>query len=233
MGRPKKDYDPKIIRAMVLSYIEQYSPGYIKYSEVHRYCEKLFREEKLNGLRDCPKSDFWKRRGQLGREIIDEFNLAYSNVLTASIERKWVPKEKIFDIIKSKNYDILNGVLEMNESIYATAISNQEKAREFEKKNSKLKEEIELLKQKSDEIENILLSWVVAITWSDNQFFDASREVLHSNNVILDAFNSIFGDFDVGYEKLISMSKPEKPSNENLVDFSQSRIGKIINSKKD
>lgn len=52
--------------------------GWIKYSEVYRFANKLYEERVINYKLS---EDYWRRDGRQGKEIIDKTNKLYENTI--------------------------------------------------------------------------------------------------------------------------------------------------------
>lgn len=149
-GRPSTKYEEKELWAIIAHYRENMKPhGDIKYLQLYKYHLDLHREHPDLFIK-IYSEDFWRKKGQPGREIIDTANQVRTvTLLGSNNKKKDIPN--VVDVVHkySKHPEKLMKHLIPLENEVRRSIEKEE---ELKKKNEKLNEQLNKDKEAKREL---------------------------------------------------------------------------------
>lgn len=149
-GRPPTKYDEKELWAIIAHYRENMKPqGDIKYLQLYKYHLDLHKKQPDIFSR-IYSEDFWRKKGQPGREIIDTANQVRTvNLLDSNNNKKDIPN--VVDIVHKYSKDsvrLMNHLMPLENEVRRSL----EREEELKQKNELLHEQINQEKRSKKEL---------------------------------------------------------------------------------
>jgi len=181
----------------------------IQYTDLHKYCIKLYENQKIPKL---PSESFWRKKDRAGRKLIDEVNSALSHKLER--HEKNYELQNLLNLIDSK---ITNK--ELKTTLFNELKSKQRKIEQLEKELNVKEESILSLKKSLEDLQQLNKQQQDLISQVFHYFLKKSSQ---ENLVFFDsALNNIFSK-PLDYLKLLNEKKTQNQN--NITDFFKNRL---------
>ena len=151
-GRPLTKYDEKELYAIVYHYRENVKPqGDIKYLQLHKYHLELHKEQPDICSR-IYSEDFWRKKGQPGRAIIDIVNqIRTVTLVDANNNKKDIPN--VVDVVYKYSKDpekLIKHLIPLENEVRRSI----ETERKLKEKNEEMKKQLDKEKDDKRELRN-------------------------------------------------------------------------------
>lgn len=235
-GRPSTKYDEKELWAIIAHYRDNIKhQGDIKYLQLYKYHLELHKD-RPDICRKTYSEDFWRKKGQPGREIIDTANQVRTVTLVDSNnDRKDIPN--VVDLVHkySKNPERLIKHLIPLENQVRRSI---EKEREQNLKNDKLLEQLnqekKIKKQLNEQISRLQESILKLFHYSspDGTPLENLLDMNNKNKRIKRALEEAWSNPQGFYTEIENIQKGQISKNafnrDNIVSFSDSNKNRTL-----
>ncbi|RID85314.1 hypothetical protein D1953_10850 [Peribacillus asahii] len=213
-GRKPSIYPQQEIENIVYRFTqEEKVTGWIKYSEVYRYANRLYE----NGeVKYKLSEDYWRRDGRQGKEIIDKANKLYEatfiNKKTAEIDVYVDTEECVNKFFSGKPSDKkkLINALRINEKKAKDSNKLLEKIEDLKQELSNQKDKNKELQELIDQQQMILFSWFNASHKSDVPLINLITTGKSRHPMVDLFFETAFSNPMEGYEKFEEYRKNNK-----------------------
>ncbi|MBY0213843.1 MULTISPECIES: hypothetical protein [Priestia] len=208
VGRKSKLSEDEVITVIKLFKKQEQPSGIIKYSEIHRFANSLFKQ----GVISQTTSDaFWRKEGRRGRKFVDNTNLVFSETLTTSKgENLVIPN--ICDLIEKKyknKEELTKNLLFIERQFHQTLKREKDLKKKLVIAERKIQEEKE--KKKAVEKTNIQLQDLV---------FTLYRTLVDiSDPIIKERTESAMKDLFLNPTIFFNMEKKVEVDNENVLSI--------------
>ncbi|WP_235832920.1 hypothetical protein [Gottfriedia acidiceleris] len=151
------------VRSVIRLFKENEQPiGNIKYSEIHKFANKLFESNELSA---STSDSFWRKEGRLGRSEVDKANRVFSETIVIAKDLQ-ITVPNVVDLVNKKyknKEELLTNLIIMEKQFHST-LQREKKLKEA---NQSLEEnlKIEKIKKKSVEQQNSSLQELVYLMW--------------------------------------------------------------------
>lgn len=211
MGRKEKLFPEKEIDKIIYRFTqEEKVSGWIKYSEVFRYANRLYE----NG--EIPyklSEDYWRREGKQGKKAIDKVNKTYE----AKFNNSKTSKSEVYIDTEECVDKFFTGKQSDKKRLIQALKLNEKKAKDYNEllgKIDDLKGTIESLitdkkslEEKLDQYEMILFSWFYSSIKSDVPLTNLLTTGKSRDPIVDLFFENAFSNPKEGYNQLIEKAR--------------------------
>lgn len=219
-GRKAKIYPQEEIENIIYRFTqEEKVSGWIKYSEVYRFANKLYENGEISYKLS---EDFWRREGRQGKETIDKINKVYESTLinkrTSNIDL-YVDTEECVDKFftgKPSDKKRLIDALKINEKKAKDSTNLLIKIDTLKEEISRLKEEKKDLEQSLDQYQMILFSWFNSSVKSDVPLINLMTTGKSRHPIIDLFFETAFSNPAEGYNEFEKYRKNSRVNDNTM-----------------
>lgn len=221
-GRNTKLSNDEVEKVIALYKENEQPSGIIKYSDIHRYSNKLY----ADGIISSFTSDaFWRKEGRLGRTAVDISNQVFSNAITIS-DGTTIKVPNVVDLVNKKykmKDELLKHLISM-ENQFLKTLQREEKLKKTllntEQIVQKYKNDLLEVKKNNDDLQTLVFRlFRIASSTNDVEFqrqTDYAMKTMFTSPAAFAEFNS---------------KQKEEVTEDNIVPFKQSEEKPKASSK--
>ncbi|WP_394548145.1 hypothetical protein [Priestia aryabhattai] len=216
VGRHHKLPEEEVKTIIKLFKEEEKPAGLIKYSDIYRFANKLYHSNRISA---STSDSFWRKQGRLGRILVDEANIVFTdNVLTSKGDKVSVPN--VVDLVhkKYKDKDDLIKHLIVMESQFRKSLQREKKLKEeytvLEERLSAETEKNRNIKEQNKSLQEIIYRLYRIL--SDSNSKDVQEKTEYAMKTVFESPTSFFKMDEQkhnSYESIVSINKKKTPNN--------------------
>lgn len=238
-GRKTKTYPINEIEEIVQRYIiEENSIGFIKYSKVNAFSNKLFESGEL---KHKLSEDFWRKKNRQGCQVIDSINELYVNTLNKSKTIEYVDnnnitiintEELVEEMLKQPKIDkrLLINKLKINEGYAKKFLKANKVIVKLQGTNLELESKLKQKEETIEVLESALFSFFNK-SRTDEILVDLLNTGKTRSKLVDYFFEKMFNSPKDAYDKLKIYKTSQQQNDDKIVQFSETRIQRLISEK--